>query len=57
MKTEKQLIEKYTFLINEEVNKGNKYGKITRFKRIIEIAKGINPVEKQRTLKTKKIDL
>ncbi len=47
MKTKKELIDKYTFLINEEIKKGNKYGEITRFKRIIEITKGINPIEKR----------
>jgi hypothetical protein len=47
MRTNKQLIDRYTFLINEEVKKGNKYGEITRFKRIIEISKGINPIEKK----------
>ena len=34
-------------VINEEIKKGNKYGEITRFKRIIEIVKGINPIEKR----------
>lgn len=47
MKTKKQLIDRYTFLINEEIKKGKKYGEITRFKRIIEITKGINPIEKR----------
>jgi hypothetical protein len=47
MKTKKDLINRYTFLINEEVKKGNKYGEIIRFKRIIEITKGINPIEKR----------
>jgi len=47
MKTEKQLINRYTFLIKQEVKKGNKYGDIIRFKRIIEISKGINPIEKK----------
>jgi len=47
MRTEKQLINRYTLLINKEVNKGNKYGDIIRFKRIIEISKGINPIEKR----------
>jgi hypothetical protein len=47
MRTKKELIEKYTFLINEEVKKGNKFGEINRYKRIIEIAQGLNPVEKK----------
>ena len=55
MRTEKQIIERYNFLIQEERNKDEhrKYGKIMRYKRIIEIVKGINPIEKQRTLKSK----
>lgn len=48
MKTKKELIDRYTLLINEEVKKGNKYGDIIRFKRIIEISKGINPIEKKK---------
>jgi hypothetical protein len=48
MKTKEQLIDRYTFLINEEVKKGNKYGDIIRFKRIIEIVQGINPIEKKK---------
>jgi hypothetical protein len=47
MKTKKELIDRYTFLINEEIKKGNKYGDIIRFKRIIEISKGINPIKKK----------
>lgn len=57
MRTEKQIIERYNFLIQEEIKKSRLYGEITRYKRIIEIVKGINPIEKQRTLKAKKIDL
>ena len=53
MRTEKQIIERYNFLIQEEIKKSRLYGEITRYKRIIEIVKGINPIEKQRTLKTK----
>lgn len=53
MRTEKQLIERYTFLINEEIKNKRLYGEITRYKRIIEIIKGINPIEKKRTLKSK----
>ena len=55
MRTEKQLIERYTFLIQQERNKDldRKYGIINRYKRIIEIINGINPIEKQRTLKSK----
>ena len=53
MRTEKQLIERYNFLISEEIKNNRLYGEISRYKRIIEIIKGINPIEKQRTLKTK----
>ncbi len=48
MKTKKQLIDRYTFLIKEEEKKGYKYGEINRYKRIIEIVQGINPIEKIR---------
>jgi hypothetical protein len=49
MKTEKQLIERYNFLIQQERNKdlNRKYGIINRYKRIIEIIQGINPIEKK----------
>jgi hypothetical protein len=47
MKTKKELIDRYTFLIKEEEKKGWKYGEINRYKRIIEISKGINPIEKK----------
>jgi hypothetical protein len=53
MKTERQLIEKYTFLIKEEVKQNRLFGEIKRYKRIIEIIQGINPVEKKSTLKSK----
>jgi hypothetical protein len=53
MRTEQQLIERYNFLIQEEVKNKRLYGEISRYKRIIEIINGINPIEKQRTLKTK----
>ena len=53
MKTEKQLIERYNFLISEEIKKNRLYGEISRYKRIIEITQGINPIEKKRTLKSK----
>lgn len=56
-KQDLKLIEKYNFLINEEIKNRRFYGEITRYRRIIEIIKGINPIEKKRTLKTKKIDL
>lgn len=48
-----ELIKKYELLINEEIKKRRLYGKINRYKRIIEIIKGINPIEKKRTLKSK----
>lgn len=47
MKTEKQLIERYTLLIKEEIKQNRLYGEIKRFKRIIEIIQGINPIEKK----------
>lgn len=53
MRTEKQLIERYNFLISEEIKNNRYYGEITRYKRIIEIVQGINPIEKKRTLKNK----
>jgi hypothetical protein len=53
MRTEKQIIERYNFLIQEEIKKNRLYGEISRYKRIIEIVQGINPIEKQRTLKSK----
>lgn len=53
MKTKKEIIEKYQLLINEEIKNKRLYGEITRYRRIIEIIKGINPIEKKRTLKSK----
>lgn len=53
MRTEKQLIERYTFLIQQEIKSKRLYGEISRYKRIIEIIQGINPIEKQSTLKSK----
>lgn len=53
MRTKKEIIEKYESLINEEIKNRRLYGEINRYKRIIEIIKGINPVEKKRTLKNK----
>lgn len=52
-KQDLKLIERYNFLINEEIKNKRLYGEITRYKRIIEIIKGINPIEKKRTLKNK----
>jgi len=53
MKTKKEIIKKYQSLINDEIKNKRLYGEITRYKRIIEIIQGINPVEKQSTLKSK----
>jgi hypothetical protein len=53
MRTEKQLIERYNFLIQEEIKNQRLYGEINRYKRIIEIVQGINPIENKRTLKSK----
>jgi len=52
MITEKEIIKKYESLISEEIKNKRLYGQITRYRRIIEIIKGINPIEKKRTLKT-----
>jgi hypothetical protein len=54
MRTKNELIEKYTFLIKEEIKQNRLFGEINRYKRIIEIIQGINPIEKQSTLKLKK---
>ena len=51
--TEQQIIKKYESLINKEIKKSRLYGEINRYRRIIEIVKGINPIEKQRALKSK----
>jgi hypothetical protein len=53
MRTEKQLIERYSFLISEEIKKSRLYGEIIRYRRVIEIVQGVNPIEKKRTLKSK----
>lgn len=53
MQEKNPIIERYDFLIREEIKNKRLYGNITRYKRIIEIIKGINPIEKKRTLKTK----
>jgi len=53
MKKEKQLIDRYTILIKKEVKQNRLFGEINRYKRIIEIIQGINPIEKQSTLKSK----
>lgn len=53
MKTKKEIIKKYESLINEEIKNKRFYGEISRYKRIIEIIKGINPIENKRTLKSK----
>ena len=54
MRTEQQLIDRYNFLIQEEIKNNRLYGEITRYRRIIEIIQGINPIEKQSALKLKK---
>ena len=38
-KQDLKLIERYNFLINEEIKNKRLYGEITRYKRIIEIIK------------------
>lgn len=45
MKTKKQLIKQMNHLIQEERKKdlNKKYGKICRYKRVIEIIQGIEP--------------
>ena len=40
MRTEKEIIEKYQSLINEEIKNKRLYGQITRYRRIIEIIQG-----------------
>lgn len=52
MRTKNELIQRYNFLIEEEEKKGWKYGEINRYKRIIQISKGIDPIE-LRQLKNK----
>jgi hypothetical protein len=54
MRTKKEIIKKYESLINNEIKNNRLYGEINRYKRIIEIIQGINPIEKKRTLKLKK---